>query len=179
MKGARLWPNQCQTNLLPLNPSGRAVTGGRWLVSTFKAIGYQVEDVEALYNLYWTKEDWFEHLPQVMKAHQIPVPSLLPEGKASTWSRWNHAFTHDVSWFGTSVVVQTPDCINFKWLQPEHGWMQHSVSGTWETAIQDHCRWHAMSQTRPLFTIQLLFSETSHPETKLSVQQACAICQSH
>ncbi|CAE7206989.1 CACNA1I [Symbiodinium natans] len=170
-------PCQHQATATLLEPikqvrSGRAVTGGRWLVSTFKAIGYQVEDVEALYNLYWTKEDWSEHLPQVMKAHQIPVPSLLPEWKASTWSRWNHAFTHDVSWFGTSVVVQTPDCINFKWLQPEHGWMQHSVSGTWETAIQDHCRWHAMSQTRPLFTIQLMFSETSHPETKLSVQQA-------
>ena len=170
-------PCQHQATATLLEPikqvrSGRAVTGGRWLVSTFKAIGYQVEDVEALYNLYWTKEDWSEHLPQVMKAHQIPVPSLLPEWKASTWRRWNHAFTHDMSWFGTSVVVQTPDCINFKWLQPEHGWMQHSVSGTWETAIQDHCRWHAMSQTRPLFTIQLLFSETSHPETKLSVQQA-------
>ena len=52
------------------------------------------------------------------------------------------------------------------------GWMEHTETGPWFEAIQNHCRWQVMSQAYPIFCVQLLVSADESCDIKLGIQQA-------
>ena len=151
---------------------GRATTAGRWLVATLKGIGFHFDNIEALHNLYWSKDEWYSCLRKVVEFHHIPNPTTLPEWKTSTWDRWSHPFTCGVTWFNSTLIYQADDRTHFKWLQHEYGWMEHTETGPWFEAIQNHCRWQVMSQAYPIFCVQLLVSVDESCDIKLGIQQA-------
>ena len=62
--------------------------------------------MEALHNPYWSKDEWYSCLRNVVEFHHIPTPTTLPEWKSRTWDRWSHPFICRVTWFNSTLIYQ-------------------------------------------------------------------------